>query len=311
MSRCLSIAVIRLDDRQVLARYDATATSQDGDAASQPLPLPALPKFDLGDLSLVAAKVAAAAVNRTRLQLDLVDPAANSAAAQLSGQLPSGNNNIAAPPGTQIHAVVSRPKNIAIAAVCTREASPRTAFVLCDTALAQFERMFLERASALTPAQCAASFRATLSESVVKFNSAMVQMSAAGGGDEKIQLVKRAVEDTKAAVMENIDKALDRGAKIESIVEASAELSDNAQTFEAHSRALERNLWWKSMKMKLMVGGAAIAIVLVVLMMTCGRHCIPGRSGSDAAKKDLSAPSPSASSASVTSVTVVTAPPQG
>jgi hypothetical protein len=287
MSRCLSVCVIRLDDRRVLVRYDANAAdapavvapaqSADGSAAPVPAVPVALPRFDLGDLSSVAQKVAAASVNRTRLQLDLLDTAVTHLAAQLAAptagaaaQQPSAA--CIAPPGTQIHAVVSRPKNIAVAAVCTREASPRTVFVLGDTALAQFERMFLERASSLTAEQCGAAFRDTLRDAVVKFNATMAQMGV-GGEDDRIQKVKRAVEDTKSAVLENIDRALDRGGKIESIVDASAELSENAQTFEGLSRQVERTLWWQAMRMKLAVGAVVIAVVLIVIAMTCGKKC--------------------------------------
>ena len=262
-SYCYGIAVIRTDDRQVLARHDnrAPPAAAAGTGASTSTVPPV-------DWAVAATKVAAASVNRTRLQVDLADgPLAGPGTAAVAGS--SG--------GPQIHAVVSRPKSIAVAAVCNIDTSSRAAFVLCDTALAQFERMFPERAASLSEAQCHA-FAETLAESVAKFNAAMAQVA----DDGRIDKVKRAVEMTKQTVLENIDQALERGAKIDSIVEASADLSENAQAFHRQSVELERTMWFRSVKMRLVIGGV-IAVVIVVLVLTiCGKKCLPG--GADAKK---------------------------
>jgi hypothetical protein len=257
--RCFSIAVLRTDDRLVLARHSVDAP---------PGGAPATPPAAL-DWAAIAAKVAAAAVNRTRLQLDLADGGG------------SGG-------GAQVHAVVSRPKGIVVAAVCSAATSARTAFVLCDTALAQFERMFPERAVALSAAQCD-SFAPLLADGLVKFNATMATVAAEDGG--RVERVKRAVEDTKVTMLDNIDRALDRGAKIETIVEASADLSHNAETFQRHAHELERAMWWRNVRTKAIIAGVAALICLVLILVACGKKCLPGHSDA-AARAHTSTPAP-------------------
>lgn len=261
--RCITIAVLRTDDRQILARYDVPDQSSLG-----------IPSAISYDWNTISQRVAAAAVNRTRLQLELVVPTSDS----LTTSSASGSNKSGS--SAQIHAVVSRPKNIFVACVTSGQSTSTStrsaAFVLCDSTLAEFEKMFVERTSTLSSAQCNTAFIPILSDSVAKFNAAMNQIG--DGGRSKIDAIKQSVETTKQTVLENIDQAIDRGTKIDHIVAASADLSENAQGFSRATAELERTMWWKSMKIKIMVGVAILAIILILVLVVCKGKCF-GRSG--------------------------------
>ena len=137
--------------------------------------------------------------------------------------------------------------------------------------------MFVERTSTLSESQCEA-FDRNLADAVNKFNTAMAEVADGEGG--RIDKIKQAVESTKGVMLENIDKALDRGAKIDTIVSASEELTGNAEAFSRASQDLERSMWWKSMKMKIVVCLIVVAIVLVIVLLVCGGKCF-GKSGDE------------------------------
>lgn len=67
------------------------------------------------------------------------------------------------------------------------------------------------------------------------------------------------VSEVKQIMMENIEKVLDRGEKLELLVDKTENLRYQADQFQKGGKALRNKMWWQNMKMKLMV-----AVILVV-----------------------------------------------
>jgi vesicle-associated membrane protein 7 len=63
------------------------------------------------------------------------------------------------------------------------------------------------------------------------------------GAGDKIQQVRNALEDTKNIMVENIDKVLERGEKIELLVDKTDRLRDQGLKFEKNSRQLKNAMW--------------------------------------------------------------------
>lgn len=59
------------------------------------------------------------------------------------------------------------------------------------------------------------------------------------------------------------DKILERSEKIELLVDKTHQLAESSTRFEKQSRSLRRNMWWKNLKMKLLIG-------FIVLVRPCG-----------------------------------------
>lgn len=68
------------------------------------------------------------------------------------------------------------------------------------------------------------------------------------------------VDEVKDIMTQNIEKVLDRGEKIEILVDKTEELTHTAESFQKSSTQLKRSLWWKDKKW-------TIVIVLVVLLV--------------------------------------------
>eukprot|EP00854_Cymbomonas_tetramitiformis_P005990 gene5989-7199_t len=77
----------------------------------------------------------------------------------------------------------------------------------------------------------------------------------------KVAMIHKQVADVKDIMMENIEKVLDRGEKIELLVDKTEDLRFKADNFYKTGRQLRRKMWWDNVKMKLLV---LFLIVLVI-----------------------------------------------
>lgn len=90
----------------------------------------------------------------------------------------------------------------------------------------------------------------------------------------KLAKVKAQVSEVKGVMMENIEKVLDRGEKIELLVDKTENLRDQAQDFRTRGTQLRRRMWLQNMKVKLIVLGIIVALILIIVLSVChGFHC--------------------------------------
>lgn len=86
----------------------------------------------------------------------------------------------------------------------------------------------------------------------------------------KLAKVKAQVTEVKGVMMENIEKVLDRGEKIELLVDKSENLRSQAQDFRAQGTKIRRKMWWENMKIKLIVIAILVALILILILSICG-----------------------------------------
>ncbi|KAM3382315.1 hypothetical protein P3S68_007889 [Capsicum galapagoense] len=86
----------------------------------------------------------------------------------------------------------------------------------------------------------------------------------------KLTKVKAQVSEVKGVMMENIEKVLDRGEKIELLVDKTDNLRSQSQDFRTLGTTMRRKMWLQSMKIKLIVLGIIIALILIIVLSVCG-----------------------------------------
>jgi len=115
-------------------------------------------------------------------------------------------------------------------------------------------------------------FSRVLNDRMAFFNS-----SEAEAGIDNIGAVKSQIEDVKGTMVQNIEKVLERGEKIELLVDKTDRLNQQAFRFESSSRNLRRTLYWRKMRCYASVGAAVAFLVFVASASMCGgldfRHC--------------------------------------
>lgn len=90
----------------------------------------------------------------------------------------------------------------------------------------------------------------------------------------KLAKVKAQVSEVKGVMMDNIEKVLDRGEKIELLVDKTENLRFQAQDFQKKGTELRRKMWFQNMKVKLIVLGIVVALILIIVLSIChGFNC--------------------------------------
>lgn len=90
----------------------------------------------------------------------------------------------------------------------------------------------------------------------------------------KIAKVKAQVSEVKGVMMDNIEKVLDRGEKIELLVDKTENLHKQAQDFKSTGTKIRRKMWIQNMKVKLIVLSIVIALILIIVLSVChGFNC--------------------------------------
>ncbi|XP_042028468.1 vesicle-associated membrane protein 721-like [Salvia splendens] len=85
----------------------------------------------------------------------------------------------------------------------------------------------------------------------------------------KFAKVKAQVSEVKGVMMENIEKVLDRGEKIELLVDKTENLHHQAQDFRTTGTQIRRKMWLQNMKIKLIVLAIIVALILIIVLSVC------------------------------------------
>jgi len=91
-----------------------------------------------------------------------------------------------------------------------------------------------------------------------------------GGSADNIDAVKSQIDDVKNVMVQNIEQVLERGEKIELLVDKTDRLNQQAFKFEASSRNLRKAMYWKKMRCKIFVGCAALILIYILVASACG-----------------------------------------
>ena len=105
------------------------------------------------------------------------------------------------------------------------------------------------------------------------FNYTLAEMRARaerGGIDDDLDEVNAKLSKTKEIMSDNIEKVLDRGEKIELLVDKTDNLHQQAFRFAKSSTQLKRQYQWQDLKCKLITGAAVLGVCLMIGMMLCG-----------------------------------------
>ena len=94
---------------------------------------------------------------------------------------------------------------------------------------------------------------------------------------QNIEPIKRQLDEVKQITVNNIDKVLERGEKIEVLVDSSQRLQMSSVKFHRNARGLKRAMCYKKVKCYLFTGSIISLVIYIIAYMACGhanlRHC--------------------------------------
>lgn len=93
--------------------------------------------------------------------------------------------------------------------------------------------------------------------------------------DEKLTMIRGQVEDIRGIMSRNIELVLERGEKIELLVEKSELMEQHAMKFSKQSTKLKRKFCCKNAKMTILLILVFLAILYFILCAACGGMKLP------------------------------------
>lgn len=112
------------------------------------------------------------------------------------------------------------------------------------------------------PAYGCAAFNAELRSLVQTFNSA--------SPSDSLAMAKRDIDDVRGIMTENIERVLERGERIDLLVDKTDRLGGSAHDFRIRSRGLRRRMWWKNTKLVVLLVIVVIFLMYLFVGMGCG-----------------------------------------
>jgi vesicle-associated membrane protein 7 len=94
----------------------------------------------------------------------------------------------------------------------------------------------------------------------------MVEYGQGDKGDDAIGNARKEIEDVKGIMTRNIEGLLERGERIDLLVDKTDRLGGSAREFRVRSRGLKRKMWWKNVKLMALLATVVILIVLAIVI---------------------------------------------
>ena len=112
------------------------------------------------------------------------------------------------------------------------------------------------------------------SASFKDFNHTLAELRAqaesGGMGDEELDAVQAKLNATKSVMTDSIEKVLERGEKIELLVDKTDRLNQQAFKFEKTSKQLRDQMFWRKVKTYLMIAFAVALTIFIITLAACG-----------------------------------------
>ncbi|KOS20584.1 Vesicle-associated membrane protein 714 [Escovopsis weberi] len=108
----------------------------------------------------------------------------------------------------------------------------------------------------------AGSFNAQLKTLMVEFGT------TGGGMNDAIGNAKREIDDVRGIMTRNIESLLERGERIDLLVDKTDRLGGSARDFRVRSRGLKRRMWWKNVKLMILIALVLVLIILFIFLTT-------------------------------------------
>lgn len=120
------------------------------------------------------------------------------------------------------------------------------------------------RAVTARPMELQRDFGAVLASNMKKYS--------ADTGDN-ITRLQAQVEEVRGVMTQNIEKVLEREEKLGDLIEKTGDLEASANSFKKTARAAHKVMWWKNMKMKIILAVVIfviLAVIVVIILVSTG-----------------------------------------
>jgi len=104
----------------------------------------------------------------------------------------------------------------------------------------------------------------------------------------KTASIHRKVDEVKGIMVQNVESVLNRGERLDVLVDRTEDLRDQAQKFQRQGQTLRKKMWWNNMKVKILIISGVILAALIIFLIACfagGKNCVNPNKGGGGANK--------------------------
>ena len=117
------------------------------------------------------------------------------------------------------------------------------------------------------PAYGAAAFNTHLKQLMVDYGTTKA------GQNNAVANVQSEIDNVRGIMTENIERVLERGERMDLLVDKTGRLGGSARDFRVRSRGLRRKMWWKNVRLMVLMVVVIIFLAYLLVGFGCG---LPG-----------------------------------
>lgn len=85
-------------------------------------------------------------------------------------------------------------------------------------------------------------------------------------GNANIHRLQNQVDEVVDIMQSNISQVMERGDRLEDLNDKSENLSSSADVFRMKARSLQRRMWWKECRMRILLAVIVIVILTIIIV---------------------------------------------
>ena len=85
--------------------------------------------------------------------------------------------------------------------------------------------------------------------------------------DERVRKIREEIDAVKDVMVQNIDKVLERGERIEILVKQTDKLQTQSVGFVKRSKDLRCSLWCKNVKLMICIGILCLVLIIILIVI--------------------------------------------
>lgn len=93
---------------------------------------------------------------------------------------------------------------------------------------------------------------------------------------DRINRVRNEIDEVKSVMVQNIEKVLERGERIELLVDRTEQLNQQGFQFKKKATQVKRRMWWKSVKVLVILIFVLMVIAYAAIAVGCGGLAFQG-----------------------------------
>jgi len=115
----------------------------------------------------------------------------------------------------------------------------------------------------------------TMNDEFSRVLSQQMEYYSSDPNADKINRIRGEMSQVRNVMVENIDKVLERGDRLELLVDKTETIQGNTFKFKKQARRFKNTMWWRNIKLTVAVIVVLLIVIYVILAIVCKGVTLP------------------------------------